>query len=96
MYPGLTTVTLMSYCSTSARRQSKKAWVACLEAASEKQEKDCALRRRSKSEGGFTPLNVFLTAVQPLLSNNPAAALQLLGGFCLVFVFVFLVNGSNR
>lgn len=36
MYPGLMTVTSMSCCSTSARRQSKKAWVACLEAASAK------------------------------------------------------------
>lgn len=79
MYPGLTTVTSMSYWSTSARRQSKKAWVACLEAASEKEEKDYALRRRSKAEGRFAPLNGFFTAMQPLLSKNPAAVPQFLG-----------------
>lgn len=76
MYPGLITVTSMSYCSTSARRQSKKAWVACLEAASEKQGEDCALRRRA--EGRLAPLDEFFTAMQPLFS---ARTQQLVSSF---------------
>lgn len=78
MYPGLTTVTSMSYCSTSARRQSKKAWVACLEAASERQGEGSALKEGAWAEG-FTPLDGFFTAMQPLLSRNPAAVPQPLG-----------------
>jgi len=70
MYPGLITVTSMSYCSTSARRQSKKAWVACLEAASEKQDKGYVLRAELRNS--LSPSGLF-TGMQPLLSKNSAA-----------------------